>query len=67
MAHAAYLIYTSGSTGRPKGVLTTHAALVNHSMATRALFSLQPGEIDAELRLDDQPAVADVPEGPPER
>ena len=40
----AYVIFTSGSTGRPKPVAVPHRALLNHALATRALFDLQPDD-----------------------
>jgi amino acid adenylation domain-containing protein len=42
--HVGYVIYTSGSTGEPKGVLLTHRGLVNHHLATAALYGLGPGD-----------------------
>jgi len=42
-------------------------ALYARAIRRGTVGTLQPGEIDEELRLDDQPAAADVPEGPPER
>lgn len=40
----AYVIYTSGSTGKPKGVQISHAAVVNHNLAVRDIFSLNPAD-----------------------
>ena len=37
------MIFTSGSTGRPKPVAVPHRALLNHALATRALFELAAG------------------------
>jgi len=34
----AYVIYTSGSTGRPKGVQISHRALINSTLARRAVY-----------------------------
>ena len=38
--HAAYAAYTSGSTGTPKAALLTHRALLNHALATAAVYGI---------------------------
>src|SRR5205807_1738299 len=40
--NAAYVIYTSGSTGVPRGAVVSHRGLLNHNLAARALFSIEP-------------------------
>lgn len=40
----AYVIYTSGTTGKPKGVLVPQRGLLNHALAMREYYQLQPDD-----------------------
>lgn len=40
----AYVIYTSGTTGKPKGVLISQQGLLNHALAMRHYYQLQPND-----------------------
>ncbi|MCB8977443.1 MAG: amino acid adenylation domain-containing protein [Ardenticatenaceae bacterium] len=40
----AYVIYTSGTTGKPKGVLVAQRGLLNHALAMRDYYQLQPDD-----------------------
>jgi acyl-coenzyme A synthetase/AMP-(fatty) acid ligase len=42
----AAILFTSGSTGLPKGVIYTHEILIEQVNMIRAMFNIQPGEID---------------------
>ncbi|HHJ53163.1 MAG TPA: amino acid adenylation domain-containing protein, partial [Caldithrix abyssi] len=39
-----YLIYTSGTTGQPKAVMVRHGSLLNHALAMREEYDLQPDD-----------------------
>ncbi|MDD4310556.1 MAG: amino acid adenylation domain-containing protein, partial [Candidatus Cloacimonetes bacterium] len=45
----AYIIFTSGSTGIPKGASIRHENVLNAVYWTHDFFSMQPGEIGAQL------------------
>ncbi|MBI1949509.1 MAG: AMP-binding protein [Deltaproteobacteria bacterium] len=47
----AAILYTSGSTGAPKGVQYTHGMLAGQSEAIRAMFGIEPGEVDVACFL----------------
>ena len=42
----AAILFTSGSTGVPKGVVYTHANFTAQVKALKALYNIQPGEVD---------------------
>ena len=42
----AAILFTSGSTGPPKGAVYTHANFLAQISALRAIYSIEPGEID---------------------
>ena len=42
----AAILFTSGSTGVPKGVVYTHANYTAQVKALKALYNIQPGEVD---------------------
>lgn len=42
----AAILFTSGSTGAPKGVCYTHGTFVSQVEQIRAMYDIQPGEID---------------------
>jgi acyl-CoA synthetase (AMP-forming)/AMP-acid ligase II len=43
----AAILFTSGSTGPAKGVVVTHAMFAAQIAALRALYALEPGQVDA--------------------